>query len=306
MQKFITVKRIVEKFNYVVQNEDFANLENKITKPSINRLGVEIASQAKQIFNSEGIVGWGTVESKFLLSLKKEEQVAIFQKICSIEIPMIILSIGFNENLATNLIKYANDKKIPIIQTKFHLSEIYTNLGAFLSEYFAKEESVHGSLMIINGIGTMIIGSSGIGKSEAVLELLGKNHLFISDDTVIVKQIGENFQGKSNKITRGFLEVRGIGLVNVPLIYGLRSVKNTSKIELVIELVEGKEANELDRLGNLSLKYEILNSSLPKIQIPVQSGRSLGALIETAVNVFVSKKNGNNPLKIIQKRIKES
>lgn len=166
----------------------------------------------------------------------------------------------------------------------------------------AKVEAVHASLAIINGVGVMIKGPSGIGKSEALIELLQKGHTFVSDDTVELYRIGDTFYGRPAALTEGLLEARGIGLVNIPFIYGAKAVKEKTSVELVVELQPAEVQNELDRLGNKDLRFEVLQGNIPLIQIPAVSGRSMASLIEAAVNVYLARKAGMDPLAMIAER----
>jgi HPr kinase/phosphorylase len=178
-------------------------------------------------------------------------------------------------------------------------------INFFIIKELSDSTSKHGSLVIINGVGVMIIGKSGIGKSEALLELIEKGHSFVSDDTVILKKIGNNILGYPSPITKDFVESRGLGLIDIPLIYGLKSVKEYTNVNLVIELISMEDSNRINRLGDKKLFYEIFYEKIPKIQIPVGNGRTLSVLIEAATNVYLIKQKGYNSLNIIDERSKK-
>lgn len=214
-----------------------------------------------------------------------------------------MLSKGFNtKKVFEQVLKVANARNVPVVNSKLHLSEINAYVSAHLLERQAKIEAVHASLAIINGVGVMIKGPSGIGKSEALIELLQKGHTFVSDDTVELYRIGDTFYGRPAALTEGLLEARGIGLVNIPFIYGAKAVKEKTSVELVVELQPAEVQNELDRLGNKDLKFEVLKGAIPLIQIPAVSGRSMASLIEAAVNVYLARKAGMDPLAMIAER----
>lgn len=217
--------------------------------------------------------------------------------------PLLILSKGFIESKYFNLTKQiAEENEVPLVCFEGHLSSISTQVTSYLIEQQAQTTSLHGSLVIVHGTGVAIRGKSGIGKSEAVLELIQKGHTFVSDDTIEAIRVGTTIVGKAAEITKGLLEARGIGIINIPFIYGAKAVKYDTPVELVIELVDGNELNNVDRLGTSNLKENILDIELPKIQIPTASGRSIAALIEAAVNVHLARKTGMDPIKEMRGR----
>jgi len=184
-----------------------------------------------------------------------------------------------------------------------HLSLITSTIGLQIATHIAKVEERHGSLVIVNGVGVMVVGKSGVGKSEAVVELIQLGHTFVSDDTVRIKRIGQTFIGYPAILTKDLLEVRGFGLINVKTIYGIKSVREKSNINLIIELVDtkGKEGT-FDRLGISEIKEEILGGFIPKIQLPIKEGRSTSSLIEIAVNSHLAREMGDDPISTIAQR----
>lgn len=277
-----------------------------IKRPAINRLGFELTGLFFNEKFNNNIIGWGTAESKYLDSIGSKEAEKRIRKIFDYKPPLVICSIGVNKKNKDLILKIANEKDIPIVFTEDQLSFTVTTLGVNVAEFFSREEFVHGSLVIINGIGVLIIGDSGIGKSEAVLELIQKGHLFVSDDSVHIKRIGHEFVGYPSKITQDILEARGLGLIDIKRIYGEKSIKPKTHINLVIELKNSEigDKNDFDRLGNEKHYFNVLNGKINKIIIPVRLGRSISSLIEVATNLYISKRNGLDALKLIQDRIK--
>ncbi len=174
--------------------------------------------------------------------------------------PLILLSKGVTNNIVKLVVKQANKLEIPVCSTHDHLSASISTIGSYLANYFAPHKDIHGSLVIVNGVGVAIVGEPGIGKSEAVLELIQNNHSFVSDDTIVLKRIGKQFIGYPAVITRELLEARGIGLIDISLVYGAKVIKDSSPVDLVVELVTQDHTTVFDRLGNSELKYEVLNS----------------------------------------------
>lgn len=294
-------KFIIEKFELDVLNPKEANMNMEIKGLSIHRAGIELATGFKTGHLNNSIIGWGSDENGYLKSIGEEKALFQIRNAISHETPLILLSHKIEEDVKKWIIVIANEFKIPVVDTHQHLAYSTATIGAFLIDYFAPLETVHASLAVVKGLGVMIVGESGIGKSEAVIELISHGHTFVADDSVVVKRVGQKFYGKSSEIIKGLLESRGIGIIDIPYVYGAASVIEETQIDLVIEL---KKADlwEFDRVGNMGLKYNILKANIPLIQIPVQSGRSTATLIEVAVNMFVSHNDEKTPIMKIEER----
>ena len=302
--KKMLIKDILEVFEMEVFNKKEADTSKEVLSPSIHRKGLQLAGVVTPS-NTEikkAIVGWGTKEQTYLSKMSKADAKKAIENVITKDTPLVLLSVGVEPDIRDIVVECANKFKTPVVDTKLHLSVLATTITYFLVRHFAEQERVHGSLVIVNGVGVMIIGKSGIGKSEAVLELIQEGHSFVSDDTVILKNIGRKFFGYPAAITKGLLEARGIGLINIPHIYGMRSVKDYSEVELVLELIASEDIDEPDRLGIQELEYKALGSHIALMQIPVNKGRTVSSLIEAATNVYLAKKDGQDAIKIIMER----
>ncbi|MGY6172420.1 HPr(Ser) kinase/phosphatase [Candidatus Mycoplasma pogonae] len=301
---YISSDKIISKYHLTFLNKDKVKKEGKIYKSSIYRLGLELSGAVAVNDKIQNMVGWGTVERKWFASLPEADLEKKLRHIFKYQPPLVLLSIGFTEEMAQKVSDIASEYDIPVAKSDDHLSHLISIIGPYLAEKFSEKETVHGSAIIVNGIGVMLIGKSGIGKSEAILELIQKKHIFVSDDSVIISRLGNYFIGRPTHITQNMLEVRGIGILDVKHIYGSALCKHKLYIDLVIELLpNANNENNFDRLGNADLEYEILGGSIKKIQIPVQPGRNTSSLIEAAVNWYISYKEDVNPLKIINQRM---
>lgn len=298
-----TTKELIQELNFKVFNPEFADVERDISGAWIHRSGLELAGLHRSQSYASSIIGWGTKENHYISQLDENRAKESIKNVVNIKTPLLVLSQGFAKGKAFQLVlEVANDLKVPVIVSHDHLSTINSQVSSFLIERAAEVVSVHASLAIVNGLGVMIKGPSGIGKSEALLELIQRGHAFVSDDTVELFRVGHSYYGKPAELTKGLLEARGIGIINIPFIYGAKSSRDIAKVELVVELVPEKNLNEVDRLGNLDLKYEVLDSFIPLTQIPTTSGRSIASLVEAAANVFLARKAGMDPLKEISLR----
>lgn len=300
----LLASKIIERFDLNILNKDVAVLDREINTPAIHRSGLELSGMYKMESTNSHVIGWGTKERKFLNTLSVEQRREALERVLTEDIPIVLLSVGFKESkeVIKTILEICNEHKIPLILTNEHRAELVTTIGWYIVKYLAPTQEIHASLIKVNGVGVAIMGKSGIGKSEAVLELIQKGHRFISDDTIVMKKIGTDFIGEAAPLTKNFLEARGIGLIDIPKIYGLQSVDDSSRVSLVVELLPSEMLNDVDRLGNSELKFEILGGAITKIQIPVQNGRTLSALIEAAVNVYIARRHGHDPLNIISER----
>ncbi len=306
-QKGISVKEIVEKCEFQIANEKEITEWTQITSPGIYRAGLELCGFILNKGIRKNVIVWGTKEQEWFDLVGEEKTTSSIEKLFSHKPPVIFLSIGIEKKTVNKIIEIGSQYNVPIIITDLHVTDIVAIIRGHLAAKFNKSESVHASLVIINGVGVMIIGKSGIGKSEAVIELIQQGHIFVSDDTVNITRVGKDFIGTPAEITKDLLEARGIGLLDIRKIFGVRSVRDSAKIELVVELIDAENTEkEFDRLGNGNLKYDTLGGHISKTEIPVKSGKSIRALITAATNLHVARKDGFDAFAMIQERMKQA
>ncbi|OAB48751.1 HPr(Ser) kinase/phosphatase [Mycoplasmopsis gallinarum] len=304
-RKSINVKKIISKFNISLINGEKELIYRNIFNPAIKRLGLELAGIIDNTRYNRNVICWGTTESVFFKQQGKIQALKTLDKILSVEPPLVILSKGITPLIRNWIVSVANKYKIPVYHAAVSTSKITTSIGTYLSDFFSEEVQVHGCLVSVGGTGVLIVGKSGVGKSEATLELVLRGHIFISDDAVLIKHIGANFYGTSPAITKDLIEVRGIGFTNIKYTYGIKAITEGCVINLVVELVNQNENVIFDRLGVEYQKYEIMDGSIPKIQVPVKNGFSAASLIEAAVSTYLAKKDGLNVIDLIENRRKE-
>ena len=275
-----------------------------ILRPAMNRANFELLGHFYSENFNLNIIGWGTTESNYMDRIAESQLVSILDRIFQARPPLVICSRGVNARNRQIILTQATNNRVPLVFIDTQLSFLMTTMGIYIAQYFAPEQFVHGSLVIINGLGVLITGNSGIGKSEAVLELIQRGHQFVCDDAVNIKRIGNEFIGYSPEITKDILEARGLGLIDIKAIYGDRAVRDRTKISLVVELKQpdSQHSVEFDRLGNENDYYLILGGKINKVSIPVRLGRNLASLIEVATNLFASKQGGTDALGIINQR----
>ncbi|WP_416321839.1 HPr(Ser) kinase/phosphatase [Mycoplasmopsis felis] len=302
-QKKVSVKEIVNFFNLKIINEKTSEIKwGYIYQPAIKRVGLELSELINNERLNRNVIAWGTSESLWFQKIGKERSFKAIEHIFKEQPPLVILSKGVMKPSLSWVLSMADKYGVPLCLSKVSSSFISTNIGSYLNNYFGEEIQVHGCLVLIGGTGVLIIGQSGAGKSEAALELVQRGHVLISDDSVLIRDNGNIFIGSSPKITKDFLEARGIGIIDIKRAYGIRSVTGSSIINLVVELVKVDKQNELDRLGVDFLQFPIFGRYIKKIQVPIKEGGSVASLIEAAVNSYLLRLDGVDVLKEIQGR----
>lgn len=275
--KSITIKQMVKDLDFLELITDEHTLDNEVSVTEISRPGIQLTGYNDN-FATKRIQLFGTQEYNYLRNTDNRGRK--LRNFLQPEIPLIV----FARNLqpTDEFIAIANELDIPICITKQATSKAFTLLYSYLEYQLAPETQVHGVLLSVFGVGVLIKGASGSGKSEVALELINRGHILVADDAVVIKKTDDStLIGSAPELLKNRLEIRGIGIVDVQKLYGVTKVVPSKKIELVAEIkpLTGKE----DRIGN-RLEFEsILGVELPKVEIPINAGRSLSNLVEVAV-----------------------
>jgi HPr kinase/phosphorylase len=247
MGNYVKLSKVVEKLNLKNLTPDVDMTEKKVMVPDINRPALQLTGFFEH-FAYERVQLIGCVEYTFLENVEEDEKEKIYDMLLSYKIPCII----FCRNLKPDdsLIEKANKANVPVFSTETPTSAFSAEIIRWLNVELAPCISIHGVLVDVYGVGVLIMGESGIGKSEAALELIKRGHRLVSDDVVEIRKVSdETLVGTAPDITRHFIELRGIGIVDVKMLYGVQSVRETQNIDLVITLEEWDRDKEYDRLG---------------------------------------------------------
>jgi len=252
----------------------------KIMEPSVNRPGLAL-SGFLSYFAYKRVQVLGNSEVSYLNSLEPKIAVERFTKLCSWEIPCLV--VAREKKLTQMMLDIADEAGIAVFQTSM-ITMKYLNAATIRLDWsFAPTSSIHGCLVDVQGVGVLIIGESGIGKSESVLGLLGRGASLVADDSVQFRLIEEReIIGSAQEIGRNMIEVRGIGVLNVAAIFGIGSVRLSKRLDLVIKLVPQADLGELERFDAGSHSTNILGMEIPVLQVPVVAGRDMAGLIEIA------------------------
>jgi len=278
-----------------------SGLKRIIREPTVNRPGLALAGFTKY-FASKRVQVIGAAESTFLKSLSKEERALRYAGLFSHKIPCVVLSRNIRPD--RGFLKAAEQANVPIFQCPL-ITMKFINLATLALEMmFAPRGTEMGSMVDILGVGVIIKGESGIGKSESVLALIERGYSLVADDITKVTLLdGREIMGTSAELTRNHMEVRGIGIINVAAMFGVKCIRLEKRVDLVVSLKLWNEVLDVDRLGMEDEHVEILGVKVPHITIPVRPGRDLARLVEVAAYQTKLKQSGCNPAKELNERL---
>lgn len=300
--KIITVENIVQKFSFDVLT-GLDQLNRELKKSKVRRPGLEFMDKFDFIAN-EHVQILGKNEINYLHTLSDEECKLRIGNIVQYDPPCIIITSNQEEPLG--LIHYCVEKQIPVLRTNDSTSEVSAKLDAYVVKAMAEEIAIHGVCVNVAGIGILLRGKSGVGKSETAHTLIGRGHRLVADDIVVLKKLSpQTLLGSHNEKNKEFLALRSIGLLNVVRLYGRAAFQDETRIALDIELTKW-ENNALNNELELEMKYtEYMGVQIPHIQIQLQPGRDVAGLIEAAANNWYLKQQGYSAAEEFVKRLEQ-
>ena len=289
----VSLTTLIEKMGLTNLTPEINTDDIMITQTDINRPALQLAGFFEH-FDSDRVQIVGMVEYTYLKKIQEDEVVIErLDRLFGGKIPCIIFCRDLEP--CERLMEAARRHRVPVLTTKRHTSGFMAELIRWLNVELAPRVSIHGVLVDVYGEGVLIMGESGIGKSEAALELIKRGHRLVSDDVVEIKKVSEDtLVGTSPEITRYFIELRGIGIIDVKTLFGVESVKPTQSIDLVIKLEEWDKRVEYDRLGLEEQMTDILGNKVVCHSIPIRPGRNLAIIVESAAVNHRQKKMGYN------------
>lgn len=300
----VSITKIIERFQLENLTPEIDLKGIKITQPDINRPALQLAGYFEH-YEATRLQIIGFVEYTYMNSLEQHRKADIYEQLLSYPIPVII----FCRELQPDplFLQKAIEHQIPLLMTKKATSAFTAEIIRWLNVKLAPCISVHGVLVDVYGEGLLITGESGIGKSEAALELIKRGHRLVTDDVVELRKVSEDtLVGSAPAVTKHFIELRGIGIVDVKTLFGISSVKETSQVDLVIRLEDWSKDKEYDRLGLEEEYVEYLGNKIASHTIPIRPGRNLALICESAAVNHRQKKMGYNAAQELYKRVQEN
>lgn len=300
----VKITDLVEKMNLKNLTPDVDFSDRYITVPQVNRPALQLTGYFDH-FDAVRVQIIGLVENHYLETLDAERKKQIYTKLLSYDIPCLVYTTDIEPD--EELLKHANEAGIPVFNTSKKTSPFQAEVIRWLNVQLAPCISIHGVLVDVYGVGVLIRGESGIGKSEVALELIKRGHRMVTDDAVEIRKVSDDtLVGSAPTITKHLIELRGIGIVDVKSLFGVQSVKETQNIDLVITLEEWDKMKEYDRLGLEEEYTEFLGNKVQCHTIPIRPGRNLAVIVESTAINHRQKEMGYNAAQELYRRLQES
>lgn len=279
-------------------------IHRPITTSDISRPGLEMAGYVKY-YPAERLQLVGRTELAFFNDLDKKTATERMVNLCRYETPGIVISRGYEAPQA--FVEASQQTGVPILRSPTKTTQLSSQITNYLEDRLAPETAIHGVLVDIYGVGVLITGTSGVGKSETALELIKRGHRLVADDSVEIRQTGEAYLvGNSPELIQHLLEIRGVGIINAMTMFGARAIRNYKKITLVVDLEIWDEDKMYDRIGLDEESMTIIDTVLPKRTIPVRPGRNLAGIVEVAAMNHRLKRMGMDAAQDFSERLTET
>jgi len=278
-----------------------AGFDKKITDKNIHRPGLALAGFV-QLFRYDRVQVFGNTEISYLEQLDPAQRAKALETIFRFDVPCVVVT--SDNKVDETFVKYALANKVPVLRTPFETTKFIYFLSDFLDDQFAPQTVVHGSFVDVYGIGVLLIGRSGIGKSEIALDLVERGHRLVADDVVMITRKGEGIlMGAGTDLVKHFMEIRGLGLIDVRSMFGIRAIRFQKRVELVIELMEWRPDEDYTRTGLDDEGISILDVQLPRVELPIFPGKNVTVICEVIALNHLLKHYGYDAAKEFSKRL---
>lgn len=300
----ILVKRLQNRVKIELQAcaSESACSEKYVTEADLHRPGLALAGYVK-LFTHQRIQIVGNTESRYLANLSTKKQETAFTNICQFDIPIIFTT--DNNVLPDSLLKIAEKNRIPVYKTPIETTRFMFLLRDFLEDQFAVQTMVHGTLVDVYGIGILIAGKSGIGKSEVALDLIERGHRLVADDVIMLTKKSSVLLASATEMNKHFMEIRGLGIIDVLSMFGIRSIRYQKRLEVVLQLSLWEDTEKVDRTGLDNDTIDILGIDIPLIHLPITTGKNITVIAEVIAMNYLLKHYGYDAAKAFQNKVKK-
>lgn len=296
-------KNTSKQFQIKLLNNE-VGFDRLITDQNLHRPGLALAGFV-DLFSFNRVQIFGNTEVRYLKQLTAEQRVKTLERIFKFEIPCLIFT--DNNKPPKEVIGIANEHKVAVFGSKYSTTKTSYLIGDFLDDQFAERISIHGSFVDVYGVGMLFVGKSGIGKSEVALDLVERGHRLVADDVVIFTKKGEGIlMGSGTNLIKHFMEVRGVGIVDVRSMFGIRAIRFQKRLELVVELEIWKDDGNYTRTGLDDKTINVSNVDIPYIKLPIVPGKNLTVIAEMIALNYLLKHYGYDAAKELQKNLSET
>lgn len=304
MKQRLTVGRLLERTRDVLQLEHVEatrGLDREITSPHVSSPGLALAGYTER-FASHRLQVLGETEVTYLAGLREDNRRRILRDFFKFEIPCLFLTKGLKP--PSGLVEEATVAGVAVLCSGLKTNEFYNRIKPWLEEEFAATTTLHASLADVFGVGLLFTGRSGIGKSECVLDLVERGHRLVADDLVLISRRGNDVLiGRGHQLQRHYMEIRGIGLVDIPSIFGIRAVRQQKRIEVVVQLEDWDADAVVDRTGLDGESIDILDVQLPKVRVLLNPGKNITVICEVIAMSHLLKYSGFDPAERFNERL---
>jgi len=309
IEAFVKKENITVGYFYEKAKEKFAiklltkslGMDRKITEQNLHRPGLALAGFV-DLFSYKRVQICGNTEYKYLAQLSHEERIASLKRLFKFELPCIILTDG--NKPAPEMIELAEEFEIPVFGTNYPTTKLTYLVGDFLDDQFAPTYSIHGSFVDVYGVGMLFTGKSGIGKSEVALDLVERGHRLVADDVVILTKKGERIlMGSGTNLVKHFMEIRGIGILDIRSMFGVRAVRYQKRLEIVIELELWNDDHDYTRTGLENKSVTIGGVEIPYVRLPIIPGKNITVVSEVLALNYLLKHYGFDAAKVLKENL---
>jgi HPr kinase/phosphorylase len=300
----LTVGTLLERLRDTLELEQIGEpvgLDRVVTSPEASSPGLVLSGYFNR-FPHERIQVFGETEITYLYAREPEARLATLETYFSYPIPCVFVTKA--QEPPIGFLEAAGRSGVAVLRSRLKTAEFYRLIKPFLADEFAPSVTLHGSLADVFGVGLFFTGQSGIGKSECVLDLVERGHRLVADDLVIVRRRGNDVLiGRGHELQRHYMEIRGIGLIDIPAIFGIRGVRQQKRIEVVVHLEEWNQDAVVDRTGLDGESHTILGVELPKIRVPLNPGKNITVIAEVIAMNHLLRYSGVNPAEAFNQRL---
>ena len=297
----VTVRELKEELSLeVISGEEY--LEREITTSDISRPGLELSGYFNY-YPSERVQLFGRSEHSYLSKMTSDGRLLVMRRMARVDTPVFIFSRGLKPEYG--VLQAARENHIPVLKGRAVTTQLFSNITTFLQERLAPRISKHGVLVDVYGLGIMIVGESGIGKSETALELIKNGHRLVADDRIELHKRDEyTLIGEAPPILQNMIEIRGLGIINVMTLFGAGAVRQNQQLNLIVNMVFWKDGEDYERLGSEPEMVSVLGVKVPRITVPIRTGRNFSNIVEVAAMNLRANRMGYNSGKEFEERLK--
>lgn len=297
------IESLQEKVQLKIHSCGSEHTENKfVTESELHRPGLALAGFTS-LFTWQRIQIMGNTEIHYLEQMNAEDRIKAIDILMQYDIPVIFITSG--NKTPDELSKAACKRQIPMFETNTETTHFMFLLRDFLEDQFAVQTMIHGSMVDVYGVGMLIYGKSGIGKSEVALDLVERGHRLVADDVVILTKKNNTLLASATELTKHFMEIRGLGIIDIMSMFGIRSIRYQKRLEVVVELSLWNESHVIDRVGLDKQSTSILNIDIPKVQLPITPGKNITVIAEVIAMNHLSTHYGYDAAKAFQSKLNQ-